>query len=156
MPNTYLSDKAQLDAIKSTALYQPKWLEKGDVSVIATYAIAKDASVTLGTGDVIKMMTVPAGVKIHGVCLDVTDLDNNGSPSITLSVGDGTTAAKYIDGSTVGQAGGIAYASVAGCIGSTYTTATQLLVTVKAGATGTVVTTSGASITLRVTYTADP
>lgn len=61
--------------------------------------------------DVIQMVAIPNGYQVTEVILDADQLDTNGSPLITLSVGDATTVAAYITASTIGQTGGIARAS---------------------------------------------
>jgi hypothetical protein len=102
--------------------------------------------------DVVKFLTVPAGVYITDIKLDVPQLDTNGSPTITLDVGTSGAAQAYLAASTVGQAGGVAVANVAGTIGATFTTATVIQMKVHAApATG---VTSG-TITLQVSYVSE-
>lgn len=62
----------------------------------------------LALNDVIQMIPVYAGETVVDVQLISADLDTNGAPAIVLDVGDGESTARYIDGSTVGQAGGFA------------------------------------------------
>lgn len=56
--------------------------------------------------DVFEMVRVPAGARIIAVSLSSTDIDTNGTPTVVLDVGDGGDTDRYIDGSTIGQAGG--------------------------------------------------
>jgi hypothetical protein len=155
MPNTYLTDKAALDPIKGTPLFAPKWCENRDVTVIGTYTWPASTVVTLGVGDIIKGPTVPAGAKIVDVTIDTGDLEGNATSLLTLNVGDGTTAARYLSASTVGRAGGIDRMSVAGSLGYSYTTDTPILVTVLAAAGTAMLTSSAVTFKIAVTYTAD-
>lgn len=76
------------------------------------YRKATFAHPTSGNGsaaaDVIQMIPVAKGTTVLNVFLTAEDIDSNGSPAITLDVGDGGDPDRFIDGSTVGQAGGIA------------------------------------------------
>lgn len=79
----------------------------------------------VATGDltlnnVIRMVKVPKGFVVSDVTLISTDLDTDGTPAITLSVGDGGATARYISASTAGQAGGLARATAG--LGYQYTT----------------------------------
>ena len=60
----------------------------------------------LALNDVIEMLPVKAGERILEIHLFADDLDTGGSPAIVLDVGDGDDTDRFIDGSTVGQAGG--------------------------------------------------
>lgn len=80
----------------------------------------------LEINDVFDLIVLPAGHKLVDAILDVTDLDTGGSPALTLSVGtlagtpgdtvlaNRTASENVIAASTVGQAGGVARAAVAG------------------------------------------
>ena len=50
----------------------------------------------LANNDIVQLVTVPNGYKVLNVTLDVDPLDSNASPTLTGTVGDPTTAAKYI------------------------------------------------------------
>lgn len=58
------------------------------------------------TGDILEMVPVYAGETVIGVTLVTEDLDSGST--ITLSVGDGDAAGRYINASTVGRTGGFA------------------------------------------------
>lgn len=76
----------------------------------------------LALNDVIEMIKVPENATVLGVTLITDDVDT--ATGIVLDVGDGDDTDRYIDGSTLGQTGGISDPSdmqVAG-IGHTYTT----------------------------------
>lgn len=104
----------------------------------------------LALNDVIQMVRVPNGARVIDVLLAAADLDTNGVPTITLSVGDGGATARYVSASTIGQAGGIANGiSVSTGFGYVYAAEDTIDVLVAAGpATG---ATSG-TIKLAVTY----
>lgn len=112
--------------------------------------------------DIVQMVQVPNGYQVTEVKLDTQQLDTGGSPAITLDVGDATTPAAYISASTVGQAGGVAGASVGGFSNNTpYAIATSggnagsTIIQVKvhaAPATGT----TTAKMNLIVRYVQDP
>jgi hypothetical protein len=67
-----------------------------------TYPVAA----ALVVNDVIQALPVFAGETVLGVEINADDLDDG--TAIVLAVGDGTTADRYITGSTVAQAGGLA------------------------------------------------
>jgi len=48
---------------------------------------------------------VPAGFTVTGIIAVSTDIDTNGSPAVTLSVGDAASGTRYLSASVIGQAG---------------------------------------------------
>lgn len=72
-----------------------------------------ELTAALVINDVIQMVKVPAGATILDVKVMADDLDTGSSPAIVLAVGDGTTADRFITGSTIAQGGGIASLGVA-------------------------------------------
>lgn len=75
----------------------------------------------LAAGDIIDFGPLPPGLDLCDVALITDDLDTNGAPTITLSVGllnagktdlNGGTNETFIVASTIGQAGGIARATL--------------------------------------------
>ncbi len=54
--------------------------------------------------NVVQLFTVPKGFTITGVRLDCTRLDSNGSPTLTLDIGDTTTTNRLVQASTIAQA----------------------------------------------------
>jgi hypothetical protein len=91
---------------------------------------------TLATGDIIEMGPIEAGVKPFNVHLYAEDLDTNGAPTITLSVGilnaaktdiDAAATSTWIAASTVGQTGGVVSATTANAYLSGATAATRKL-----------------------------
>ena len=117
----------------------------GLTSVHGTYELAA----ALVVNDVIQMVKIPKGARIVDAILGTDDLDSGGSPAIILAVGDGTTADRFITGSTVAQAGGVTRLSQVDGIGYVYTAEDTIDVKVTtAPATG---ATSG-TINLTVVY----
>jgi hypothetical protein len=57
------------------------------------------------TNDVYQMVQVFAGETVHDVKIKSSDLD--GGAELVYDVGDGDDVDRYIDGSTIGQAGGV-------------------------------------------------
>lgn len=76
----------------------------GNVHVVsATYTPTANPT----AADVVQMVPVPKGARITEVILGSADLDTNGTPTITIKVGDGSDDDRFITSSTVAQAGGI-------------------------------------------------
>ena len=63
-----------------------------------------EASTALALNDVIQIVDVFSGETVHDVTIKTDDLDTG--TALVLDVGDGSDTDYYIDGSTVGQAGG--------------------------------------------------
>lgn len=89
----------------------------GLTSVHGTYELAA----ALVVNDIIQMVKIPKGARIVNVILGTDDLDSGASPAIVLAVGDGTTADRFISGSTVAQAGGVATIGKVDGVGYVYT-----------------------------------
>jgi hypothetical protein len=53
--------------------------------------------------DTLTFGTVPKGFRVFGGCLESTDLDTGGSPTITFDIGDAGDVDRLFDGSTAGQ-----------------------------------------------------
>lgn len=141
MTTTYLSNKAQPGI-------QPKLNHTGSIPVYASASL----TTALGVGDLVQMMTIPAGATIVSVVLDSDKLDSNASPTIKFDVGDGTVANRFLAASTVGQAGGAAVANVAAAYGYQYAANTPLYVKCNTAAA----TWQNGTVRLLVEYTIDP
>ena|SRR5215467_750078 len=63
-----------------------------------------NASIALIINDIILLAQIPAGTFLDDFLVDVPDLDTG--TTMTLSLGDNTTANRYLSASTIGQAGG--------------------------------------------------
>lgn len=120
----------------------------GVTSVSGEYSIAA----ALVINDVIQMVKIPKGATILDMVLAADDLDTNVSPAITLDVGDGTTADRFIAASTIAQGGGVARLGQVDGVQFTYTADDTIDVKVKA-APGTGATEG--HIRLTVLYTMD-
>ena len=57
------------------------------------------------TSDTINFFYLPANARVVFAVLESTDMDTNGSPTLTLNVGDSGSASRLFSASTVGQAG---------------------------------------------------
>ena len=64
-----------------------------------------DVTAACNTNDVYEMVQVFAGETVHDIKITSSDLDTG--TELVLDVGDGTDTDRYIDGSTIGQAGGV-------------------------------------------------
>ena len=114
--------------------------------VHATYTV----STALALNDVIQMVKIPANATIIGLTLSCGDLDTDGSPAIVLDVGDGSDTDRFIDGSTIGQAGGVERINAAAGHNYTYSAEDTIDVLVQVGpATGA----TAVDIDLTVLYT---
>jgi hypothetical protein len=136
MATTFTSDKADSTVQARSGL---------DLTVVyAEYEI----SAALVINDVIEMVKVPAGAVINNVILATDDLDSG--TDLVLDVGDGTTRDRFIDGTTIGQTGGVATLNEVDGLNYKYTAADTIDVLVQAApGTG---ETSG-TIRLTVFYT---
>lgn len=91
----------------------------------------------LAANDVIQSPTIPKGATIIDVIVSSTDLDTNGTPTITFDVGYSADADYFIAASTMPQTGGVARSSAPTAQPLTLTAKDTVNVTVKAGpATG--------------------
>lgn len=55
--------------------------------------------------DAFNFGVAPKGFRVMSGCLESTDIDTNGSPTVTINVGDSGDADRLFAASTVGQAG---------------------------------------------------
>jgi hypothetical protein len=74
-------------------------------AVFATHAVGTGE---LEAADVIQMVKIPKGATIQEVILSSTDIDVHGTPTVALSVGDASSATRFISSSAIGEAGGVA------------------------------------------------
>lgn len=82
--------------------------------------------------------TVPKGFRVFGACLEATDIDTNGSPTVTINVGDAGDADRLFAAVTVGQAGTLTSALATTGHGYLYTDDTLITGAIPTGpATGT-------------------
>jgi hypothetical protein len=104
---------------------------------------------TITTADSATILNLPVGAIVIGSVIDADDLDTNGTPTITLNLGDAGSANRYFAASTVAQTGAAASA----------TAATGILWTVTAGNTAVVLavaanaaTSAAGSVRAAITY----
>lgn len=97
------------------------------------------------TTDTLNFFDLPAGARIHYALLQSSDMDSNGSPTLTLNVGYTGSAAALFSASTVGQAGTLA--------AETSVTAQDLLLTTKTRITGTAQANAATGVAGTVTLT---
>lgn len=57
------------------------------------------------TSDTLNFFYLPANARVLAAVLKASDMDTNGSPTITLNIGDSGSAARYFSASTSAQAG---------------------------------------------------
>jgi hypothetical protein len=115
--------------------------------VVFTVACTAAAS----TSDTLEFGYVPAGARVVLAVLEATDMDTNGSPTITLNIGDAGDADRIFAASTVAQAGTLSTAIATTGAGYLYTSATLITGTAAANAT----TAAAGSVTLTLFYTFD-
>jgi hypothetical protein len=96
---------ATFKAAAAASTVSPKHSINAGQPVVVTSTYTMTAAPA--ANDVFEMVRVPAGATIINVTLTSTDIDTGGSPTIVLDVGDGGDTDRYIDGATIGQAGGI-------------------------------------------------
>lgn len=140
---------ATFNTTKTAAGVQPRSEHMGVVSVSAKYTILA----VLATGDIIEMVKIPKGAVILDLVLTAEDLSTGAD--IILNVGDGGDIDRFIDSSTIAQAGGVARlgagvaaAALDGAAYFTYAADDTIDVQVEAGGTAT----ATGDITLSVLY----
>jgi hypothetical protein len=85
----------------------------------------------------VQLFSVPKGFVLTGMHLEVADLDSNGSPTLTLSLGDATLTTRLGSALTTAQAGGLVNVLPAAALGFKYAADTDIqLLVAAAAATG--------------------
>lgn len=77
-------------------------------------------------GDTFEFGYVPKGFRLMGATLEATDIDTNGSPTVTLNIGDSGDADRIFAAATVGQAGTLSSAIATTGFGYLYTADTVI------------------------------
>jgi hypothetical protein len=94
------------------------------------------------TSDTLNFFYLPAGARVVMAVLEASDMDTNGSPTLTLNIGDSGSASRLFSASTVGQAGTSSQALAVAGQGNLYTSKTLITGTAAnnaaTGAAGTV------------------
>lgn len=88
----------------------------------------------LVTGGVVEAFVVPAGFTVTGIIAVSTDLDA-GTNAMTLSVGDAASSTRFLNASTIGQAGTSTQTLASTGLLFAYTADTKILITVTLGPT---------------------
>ena len=107
---------------------------------------------SLAANDTLTGPSIPAGAYLVGVTLMSTDIDSNGSPTVLFDVGISGSATKFISGSNIGQAGGVATMGGTTGLGYSPTTDTPVIVTCNTAAA----TKVAGTVTLGIFYTNSP
>ncbi len=105
----------------------------GDAHQVYTAIASVAVPSTFTTSDKADLFYLPQGATIIGGLIKSTDLDSNGTPTITLNVGVAGDTGKFFSASTVGQTGS-ASATLAAAGAFYTTTARKTLVSVVPGA----------------------
>jgi hypothetical protein len=79
------------------------------------------------TTDTLNFFDLPVNARIVLAVLESDDLDTNGSPTITLNIGDSGSATRLFSASTVAQAGTASTALAAGAVGYKTTAKTRIV-----------------------------
>lgn len=110
-------------------------------NVKAAYADVSCAAAP-STSDTLNFFYLPAGARIVMAVLESTDMDTNGSPTLTLNIGDSGDPDRLFAASTVGQAGTLSSAIAVTGFGNAFTSRTLITGVANAnaatGAAGTV------------------
>jgi hypothetical protein len=69
----------------------------GTVAILAADLVAANT---------VQVMQVPKGFVLTGIYLALTDVDTNGTPTVTATLGDAGDDDRFVVSSTIGQAGG--------------------------------------------------
>jgi len=98
----------------------------GEASTVRCQRFKVTVSAALTTSDAIQFGYVPHYARIVDAVLKASDLDTNGSPTLTLNVGDAGDADRLFAASTVGQAGTTARMTATTGFGYRYDTPTLI------------------------------
>lgn len=98
----------------------------GEAGTVRCARFKVTVGAALTTSDAIQFGYVPHYARIVDATLKATDMDTNGSPTLTLNVGDSGDADRLFAASTVGQAGTIARMTATTGFGYRYDTPTLI------------------------------
>lgn len=102
-----------------------------------------------GAGDIYRMIPIPAGARVVDWGLGADDIDSNGTPTVTLSLGDTSSSSRYVSASTIGQTGAAPVdAKLKTGYGNLYSADDEIRITVGTGAA----TFAAGSVRCHVTY----
>lgn len=112
---------------------------------------AVTCSAAPSTSDTLNFFYLPPGARVHLAVLESTDMDTNGSPTITLNIGDSGDADRLFAASTVAQAGTLSTAIATTGADHQYTSETLITGVAAANAT----TGAAGTVTLTVFYSVE-
>lgn len=92
------------------------------------------AATDVAVGKTTAAFKVPAGFVAIGIIAVATDMDTNGVPTLTLSVGDAGSGTRFLNASTIGQAGTSTQTIASTGLLYEFTAETEIVVTATAGA----------------------
>ena len=117
------------------------------VTIYAEVALA-----AAGLNDTVNMFKIPSGARVVDWSIGSDDIDSNGTPTVTLSLGDSGSATRYVSASTIGQTGAAPIdAKVKTGYGFLYSADDTCIITVSAAAA----TFAAGSVRCHLTYTFD-
>ena len=73
-------------------------------AVVVPFSVS--LTTALAAADVIELVKIPNNAVLLDFTMDVTDLDTNATPTLTLDIGDDAVANRFVAASSIGQAGG--------------------------------------------------
>ena len=105
----------------------------GAVQVIDSGDIAV-ATGDIDLNDLVEVFTARKGQMVVGVLVSSTDLDSNGTPLVTLALGDAGDDDRFLTGSTIGRTAGVDRTLAAAGAFYKFTADTKIYVKVTAAA----------------------
>jgi hypothetical protein len=88
----------------------------------------------LDVGSTTAAFVVPKGFVVTGIIAVASDMDTNGAPTLTLSVGDAASGTRYLSASTIGQGGTSTQTLASTGLLFENTVDTEIVITATAGA----------------------
>lgn len=120
---------------------QPGATGEGGVLKRLRYPVTLSAAPT--TSDTINFGYAPKGFRVYGASLKASDMDTNGTPTLTIYVGDAGSATRIFAGTNIAQTGTYTDVPQSGIIDYQYTADTMIIGSASAnaatGAAGTLV-----------------
>lgn len=127
------------------AKFMPKTV--GGTAVARTAKTSTDSSQLIVEGEEISVLAaqltlaalfgnirIPKGAQVLWVMLDATDLDTNGSPTITMEIGDAGDTDRLLAANTIGQSGAAVVGPTIAKTGFGYQYTEETLIQVRLGA----------------------
>ena len=111
-----------------TDFTQPQAGLQGEARTMKMFGRRVTLSATdLVTGNIVEAFVVPAGFTVTGILAVASDMDSGAA--LTLSVGDSGSATRFLNASTIGQAGSSTSTLATTGVLYTFTADTKILVT---------------------------